>query len=430
MFAALMLVAFTGPAGAFESKFEVVMLYDFVWLDADSNFMQQNLGFANDDDWEGFQSMINPFGYLGFVLKDENMGFTFNMEPRGHNDDDTVSQDQVKVRQMFYWWDVNDWFNLTVGQLASKHSRLGPSDVWAPSIAYPNTGATPSIGAGADTNSVVVWGLGFGQVFSQRIPQVQGNFRLHDYALFQIALVDPDRNNAGWGNTAIPISAPGAVTPNALNSDETTMPRVDLSLQIDYGPFQVTPSVLWVEHEFEWDQFSGNQNMEDSVTGWNLALPVLVSWQGLTFEVELNWGENWGNTNIFPHTLGMPGAPVVNGINRIASSKAVWDTDGQIKDTECMGIWTELKYNVGMFTPGIFYGYSKFENDELLNNAHDFENDRDMWVLWCAIAANKHLTITPYIKFADYGEIDFGDGATTGDVGDVSTYGVNFMVIF
>jgi hypothetical protein len=429
--AALLAVAFAMPAGAFESKFEVVLLYDMAWIDADRDYQQNTLGLAGDDDYRGIQSQVNPFGYVGFVLKDKNMGLTFNMEPRGHNDDDAVGQNQAKIRQFFYWWDVNDWFNLTIGQLASKHSRTAPTDIWSPTIRTATGGS-----------NLNVWGLGFGQVFAQRIPQIQGNFKIHDYALFHIALIDPDRNNIGgiptgrpnWQIAGLPINA-GVVDA----SEETKIPRIDLTLQIDYGPLMVAPSFLWVKHEFDWDDYSAGYGvLEDSVTAWNLVLPVRVAWQGLTLETELNYGQNWGNSNIFPHgdslgdVFGLPGA--ATGIDMpsggVATTRGAWDTDGTMRDTECWGFFAEVKYKFGIHTPGIFWGWSKFENDEFLAASNDFKNDRNQWVFFWQFAVNPHLTITPYYKTADFGEIEFGDGTKTPDLGKLDIYGVNFMVVF
>jgi hypothetical protein len=376
---------------------------------------------------------------VGFVIKDENMGFTFNMEPRGHNDRDWVgTEDMIKVRQMFYWWDVNDWFNLTVGQLASKHSRLGPTDVWAPTSAISGLGS-----------NVIVWGMGYGQIFSQRLPQVQGNFKVHENALLQIALIDPDSGGADFifrSNPTYEIAGIGSNDAIFIQSEETNIPRIDLSLQVDWGPFQVTPSIMWMEHEWETDAYflandGTNVALEDNVTAWNFSLPFMFSQAGLTFEVEFNWGENWGNSNLYitgdsylgggvAHSLPALGTVTANGVAANATTTAVYDANGRLHDTECLGIWTELKYNWGMFTPGIFFGYQRMENDDLPVLANQFENDRTLWVLWCAIAANDHLTITPYFKMADNGEIEYGNGTTTSDLGNVDIFGVNFMVVF
>jgi hypothetical protein len=424
-----------------------VLLYDIAWLDLDSDFMRNTMLNANDSDWTGMQSMINPFGYVGFVLKDKNMGLTFNMEPRGQNDRDWVgTEDLAKVRQFFYWWDVNDWFNLTVGQLASKFSRLGPTDIWAPTIQV----------GGEGESALIVWGMGFGQVFSQRLPQIQGNFKIHEYALLQIALVDPDARPSPFVNRAAPnweiagLQGAGANAniQNAFdNSEETTIPRIDLALQINYGPFEVTPGLLWHRHEWNMDQFFQNTviaenaafpTLDDDCTTWILSLPFMVSYQGLTFETEINWGENWGNTSIFVHgdsSLAQVAAHSLPG-DAFATTKAVYDANGGLHDTETLGIWAEVKYNVGMFTPGVFFGWQSIENDDLPVAATRFENDRYLWTLFCAISANEHLTITPYFKFADMGDIEYGDGTKyTGpnggsDLGDIQLYGVNFMVVF
>jgi len=440
---ALMLAAFAAPAAAWESKFEVVLLYDIAWIDADADFMRNTFQNPNDEDWGGMQSMINPFGYVGFVINDDNMGFTFNMEPRGHNDRDWVgTSDTIKTRQMFYWWDVNDWFNLTVGQLASKHSRLGPTDVWAPTIQV----------GGEGESALLVWGMGFGQIFSQRIPQIQGNFKLHENVLFQIALIDPDAwpgppSTTGYFvNRAAPnyeiagIAGNGALNNAFLEAEETNIPRIDATVQIDYGPFQFSPSLLWHKHEFEMDQHfrnmvgAGMPNFDDSVTTWNVALPFMFSQAGLTFEVELNYGENWGNTSVFVHGDSQLAGIAAHSFpgDQFATTKAVYDLNGALHDTECLGVWAEVKYNFGMFTPGIFFGYQSEENDDMPNLADQFENDRNMWVLWCAIAANDHLTITPYFKMADMGDIEYGDGSTRGlgDLGSLDLFGVNFMVVF
>jgi hypothetical protein len=425
VFSVLVAVAFAERAGALESKFEVVLQYDLVWVDTDSDYQQRTYALSDDGNWKGFQNMVNPFGYVGFVLRSKNMGLTFNMSPRGHNDDDSVGQNQNKMRQFFYWWDVNDWFNLTIGQIASKHSRLGPTDVWGPSA---KTALSQS--------NVCAFMLGFGQIFSNRIPQIQGNFRVHPHALLQIALTDPDARKTRPNHEIAGLGLDNAVI---TESEETRLPRVDLTLQIDYDPIQVSPSLLWIQHNYEWDAYARNnlgtdQSLEDSVTGWNFSLPFMVSLGGLTLQTELNYGENWGNTNVYAHgdNLGVTRPATGMDMPSLAqgTTRGAWDTDGQMRDTRCLGFWIDLKYKSGIWEPGIAWGYTKFENDAFNAAANDFQIDRNMWVVWLGIDLNPHMSIRPYLKGADLGELEYGDGARSGDLGNVNIYGLNFKVVF
>jgi hypothetical protein len=445
-FAALMAVAFAVPAGAFEGKFEAVLMYDITVVDTDEDYQRNNLGNTDDSSWSSTQIDLNPFGYVGFRLTGKNVGVRVNFEPRG-NSDDVNGSDTTFLRQHYAYWDVNDWFQLVVGQLASKHSRLGPTTV--------TTSRTPI----ADQTFLGSWGLGHGNIFPTRIPQIQGNFRVHETTLIQLAIIENDNGEASGlpsdpFNTLFLLGGAGAGTSqaNAMGrlqmSEETDMPRFDITVQFDWGPIGFYPSIMFMERSFESDGYFRPAIGTPDIDVWNLAIPFKISMWGFTFENEWAFGENWGNSNLYPHgdnggVFGMDW-PQTGGL---PTSRAVLNSAGQISDTECFSVWAELRYKWGIFTPGIIYSYQEIENGSLGGGIvagggawtnvpagtaiTSFETDREWFQLFCSIAAAPHWNIQPFISWYDQGTIDInGRNALNGDLGDVVLYGVNFIIAF
>lgn len=435
-FAALLAVAFAVPAGAFEGKFEAVLMYDINVVDTDEDYQRNSQGNAGDGGWSSTQINLNPFGYVGFRLTDKNVGVRVNFAVRGWDDDaeGPVVHDPVLLRQHYGYWDVNDWFQLLVGQLASKHSRLGPSDVYSSRASASN-----------DTAGIWTYALGYGNIFPRRIPQIQFNFKAHETTLIQLALANADPGNGAGGTAlALPADPNGLLGAAANQSRSTTLPRIDFTVQFDWGPVGVYPSIMWAEQNIETDGFfapvnaAGNAIGDPDVTAWNFALPVQFAMAGFTFKTELNWGQNWGNTNLYPHgdlggaggaTLGHDWTKNVGG-GTLPTSRAVLDANGNVADTDCLGWWAELSYKWGIITPGIAYGYQKVENDDMVTVANHFENDRSWFGIQVPIAAAPHWTITPYLKFYDHKSNDFTGTVNDLNLGEITLYGVHFMIAF
>jgi len=430
--AAALAVFFVVPAGAFEGKFEAVLIYDINVMSTDSEYQQNTMQNPNDEDWDYTEVNLNPFGYVGFRLEDKNVGVRVNFAPRGWDDDaeGNVVHDPVLLRQHYGWWDVNDWFQLLVGQLASKHSRLGPTNIYSSRASMSN-----------DMAGVFTYGLAHGNIFPRRIPQIQGNFKLHPTTLLQIAICDPDTtevNNLPADPNGLVVAA-GFTTgagSQFLESEESTIPRIDVTLQMDFGPIGIYPSIAYGEHHFDTDG-NFNPGFDADLEWWNFALPVTFSMAGFTIEGELNWGENWGNSNMYPHgDLGTAAGaslghdwPKNGGGGTLPTSRAVLDANGNVQDTECLGFWIEARYKFGIFTPGIVYGYQKHENTDL--GAFNFKTDRDWIGLHMNIAAAPHWTITPYVSFYDQGDNEFENTpALNLSLGDVTVYGINFIIAF
>ena len=408
---------------------------------------------------------------MGFRLTDKNVGVRVNFAVRGWDDDaeGPVIHDPVLLRQHYGYWDVNDWFQLLVGQLASKHSRLGPSDITSSRASASN-----------DTAGIWTYALGYGNIFPRRIPQIQGNFKVHETTSLQLALCNADPGSGGGASLAQPVDPfntlstvgtassmvlfvdatdPANVAAGLLSngqtaqanavqrlgeSRETRLPRIDFTVSFDYGPVGVYPSIMWAEHQFETDAYFAPGVASDDVTTWNFSLPVQFSMAGFTFAAELNYGQNWGNSNLYPHgdLGGALGAALghdwtKNAGGTLPTSRAVLDVNGAVQDTDCLGWWAELSYKWGIITPTIAYGYQKVENDNLVTAAWRFENERSWIGLQVPIAAAPHWTITPYLKFYDHKSNDFplqpaGAPANSIDLnlGEVNVYGVFFMIAF
>ena len=397
VFAAMLVFAFTLPARAVDVKMDAVLIFDAGWLSTDENFQRNTLGQAADSDWEGGTININPFGFYGFTLKDKNVGLKVNIAPRGYGDD-LNGNDTIYLRQFYGWWQVNPMFNLTVGQLASKHSGIGPSFIYG---AVTPMSDAPGW-AGPMRAGLYTYLLGFGNHFARRIPQVQLNFAFSPNAALQIAFIDP--NNAG-------------------GDDETKMPRIDITATLKFGPITIMPSYMTNEKDYSYDTGVTGPGSLD-INQW--CLPVRVSMGSFTFQGEYHTGVNLGNSNLYPHRTGYN---LAGGINTAAI--LVGD---KYYDTDTDSYWGEINFKAGKYKPGFLYGVQKSENTDEAVGAARFEREQSMWGLYLKWSATPHWTITPYYAEFDHGNDTLygatGAGADGPDMGKVTNYGINFMVAF
>jgi hypothetical protein len=406
--AVMFIAAFTVPAGAVETKLDGVLFLDVMWLDADAAFQQNTMGNANDADWDAMHVDINPFGYVGFQIKGETTGLRVNWAPRGRSNKlGGEPLEEIRIRQFYAYWDVNPMFRIIAGQLASKHSTLNPNCV-AASTAVESDNTTRIQGAG----------LGYGNIFPRRHPQVQGNFKFNKMATLQVAVIHPETES-------FTVYDPNATInqANGQASDETTFPRVDVTLEVNWGPLMVAPSYSYLQKDYEWDQFFGaNTTWDNEITVWNFALPVQFGYKGLGVKAELNIGENWGSGNMYYQGTWV--AP--------STDRAVVDVNGKIHDTDCTGFWVDVTYKFGKFIPGIWYGWQEHENTGLpaADAARRFESDRDAWGIYLMWKAAPHWTITPFYFSYDMQETNIDGRDDQIDYGEWDVYGVNFIVAF
>ena len=410
VFAAMLVFAFTLPAHAAKVKMSAVLIFDAAWAKTDSGYQQNMEGNAHDDGWNGLNIGISPLGWFGVQISDKNVGVRANVCPRGRDNNvpgEAASNEVSKLREFYGWWQVNPAFKLVVGQINSLHSNLSPGLPFAANLADASGSCT-----------FRALGLGAGNIWPRRHPQIQGNFTFSPNISAQLAFINPETPK--W---SVVDAGPIHVSANASKSDETTLPRIDLTLTLKFGRIFFEPSYSYTKKTYEWDQFYGaGTTWGDSYVTSNFALPVKVSLGAYTLMAELNTGENWGSGNFYYQ--GATPKP--------ATDRVVIDSTGKFHNTKCLGYWAEVNYKFGKFTPGIVYGHQEVENKGLpaADAANRFENERNMFGVYLNIAATPHWFITPFWEKYDFGDLTI-DGVKDGkDYGSYSFHGVNFIIAF
>jgi len=396
-FAALLLVAFVVPAMA-DVKIGGIIFTDFYYLDRDSDnarFYRVNNGqfsYSNTS-----IQVPNITRLYGRWTNEDNVGMyiEFGLGQGGGGIDLSSSDDSVSavVRHAYGWWDINPMFQIMAGHSTTPFSPLNPEQL-----------------LGTRDGSVNIIGVGYGDYYAGRFVQVRGTWKFDKMAKLEVALVDPNGNMVA-NNSYYPA--------NYINNN-STLPRVDLSVPLYLGPVHLYPGFLWQRRSVDGatNIFTG-QPMDDNMTTWIATLGLKVGWGPLEFSGEFNYGENWGNTR----GLAGTSAPA-----RIAM--AGFKADGDINNAETYSWWVDLAYKFGPVTPNLIYGQMKSKNKlgvGFLN--YDVDAKSQMWGISVPIDLAKGFRLRPELMFYDDGDLDVSAVATQ-DLGKYMVAGVQFQITF
>jgi hypothetical protein len=120
------------------------------------------------------------------------------------------------IRHAYGWWDVNPMFQILAGHTTTPFSPLNPSQL-----------------LGTRSGSVNIIGVGYGDYYAGRFPQLRGTFRFGKTARLEIALVDPNGTMVA-----------GQFYPTGYEENNTMIPRVDIALPVYLGPVHIYPGFL------------------------------------------------------------------------------------------------------------------------------------------------------------------------------------------
>lgn len=369
-FAALLLVAFTVPAMA---KVDVggIIFTDFYY------FSQENENKAGDSsDYSATKIQVPNITRFKAKWTNENgvgMFIEFGIGDNTSGVQTTSGDANVSLRHAYGWWDVNPGFTLMVGHSTTPFSPLTPTQL----LGVRSPGGTHVIG------------IGFGEFYSGRFPQVRGTFKFSKNARLAIALVDPNVTGSGFAAQA------GTVSDN-----ETKMPRIDIGVPLYFGNVKLYPGLFY--HEQTYDDVAAGQ--DDSITAWGVSLGVNAGFGPATITGEIQTGENWGNTR------GLVGGIPAN------------ITAGKTNDSEALAGWIDVSFKFGNATPHILYGFNSEELKVAGTTVQDWT--RTMYGVHVIVPVAKTFLIRPELMVYDY---ESGVGV---DAGKQMIAGICFMIAF
>lgn len=322
-------------------------------------------------------------------------------------DGNGVRERGLVTRHAYGWWQATPVFKITAGQTETGLSPLNPHQL-----------------LGLEGGRLNVVGVGFGNLYSGRIPLVKFDITPTDMFGLTVSLAENGANAISAANadvitgaTVPGFGAYGAFPAEAGKtvSEESKLPRLDVSAHIKAGPVTIYPGFMYAEKTFE-NVASGN---DDSIETWAASLGFKGGFGPVGFAAEGNIGQNWGNQDF----LG-------TGVENATCAWAYVDASGnnKISDTDMLGYWGDLSFKAGPATIHLLYGAQHFENDDVNVSGNDFEQKTQMYGVSVPIAVAKTFIIRPEFMMYDLGDKEW-PGADV-DRGKYGIYGVQFQIVF
>ncbi|MFH1351121.1 MAG: hypothetical protein ABII26_09305, partial [Pseudomonadota bacterium] len=332
VFAVMVLFAFTAPVMA---KLDIggIVFVDLVYDKRTAEDVAPKLpGVAQlANDWKQLQLCVPNISRFKATWTNED-NVTMYIEVGFNGTYESVLSPQadneaLNLRAAYGQWKVNESFELMVGYDGTMFSQLSPNQL---------------IGT---CNTFQVVGLAGGNVYSGRVNQIRGTWRMpwNPKDRLAIAIVGPARwalpQVAAFANVrdaalAIPADPASGL---AAATEETTIPRFDIGMPLHFGPLSIYPSAMWAEQNYD----QALAGADDSVRTYALSLGLSYAMGPFTFDGEINYGENLNNQNF----LVICGNALAVAHARQYSDRA----DGQlnrVSDTEFLGWWVDLGFKV------------------------------------------------------------------------------------
>jgi hypothetical protein len=368
----------------------------------------------------GFEN--NSSTNLNVRWTDGNFGMYLELA-MGASNDQTVLQatrgslhpvDNVYTRYSYGWWDFGAG-KLTVGQDNTGFSPLVPMQM-----------------CGTGSGQFKIIGIGFGDIYSGRVYQVRGDFKLGEIGSLGIALVDPHGSSLGQG---LYLTNSGGVHPawgyqiTPAGKEETTMPRIDISAVLKFGPVSVYPGLLY--NKKTWDDVAPGQ--DDAITTSLYSLGVKYATGPFGVAAEYTGGTNPGDADLLTDGTYFGYGPP-SGFGACLDMAAVVDSTGKVSDTDLSAWWVDLSYKFGYNTIHAMYGSQSISNDSVpcaLTGFTDvkIENTRTWMGLNVWIPLSKHMIVIPEVNFWDYGDRQI-EGLADQELGKATIYGIGWLFIF
>jgi len=250
-------------------------------------------------------------------------------------------------------------------------------------------------------------GEGYGELYSGRTAQVRGTWKFANWGRLAVALVDPNGRKE-YGGEYGPWYGRDVQSHNIL-------PRLDVGAPMYFSSLGIYPSLMVQKRSAD---VSGGGSDSD-VISWAGSLGVKGEFHPFTFKVEINMGQNLGNT-----TVGM-GDSLPGYI-----CSAVIDSSGKLNDARSYLGFVDLGYNFSIFGRSsqlhFIYGVSYAE---VGYDGRDITARSDMWGFSLPVDIAKGLRVRAEWMNYDDGSVDFpGHGSSA--FGKYAIYGVQFQITF
>jgi hypothetical protein len=370
-----MLLAFSVPAALADTKIGGIVFTDVYYLRQDSN-RAASRGLS-DDSLTTFNLNVpnNSRIYVRWTNED-NVG----MYIEGGVGD---AGDTWSLRHAYGWWDINPAFTLMAGWSTTPFSPLIPT------------------GQNLGRVSGHVSGYGFGEFYSGRFPQVRGTWRLpNKLGDLAVAIVDPK------------------VGPTYGGVFESKIPRIEAALALRMGTVNIYPGAFWQRNQYE------NLAGDDNLDAWGTSLGIRTSLGPFQLDAEVNYGENFANTQGGGTTLPILSPPGYAAAGfPLAAAQRVGTS---FEDTDVLTYWVKLALPLGPATLNATFGQARFEND-----AVDTDVRTTMYGISAPITMAKGFIVRPEIFRYDYGDGSRGRvGGVETDFGTEILGGVQFQIVF
>jgi len=292
------------------------------------------------------------------------------------------------TRHFYGWWDATPTFRIMFGQSTTPFSPLNPGQV---------------ISASRETRKVI--GIGYGNFYSGRFSQVRFSFKLpNKMGKFEMAFCDP-----------VVSGSPFAAKAGAASNNDTTFPRVDIGMPLNFANVKLYPSAFYQKQTFD-DVAAGS---DDEIVTYGLSLGAKTAFGPLGIAAEINYGQNWAYQRaLFRPILGVP----PNVLPWVSAT-------GQVEDAEHLGYWFDVSFKYGQATPHLIFGAYHVECDNSANPNDDTDIDTMMYGVSIPISLAKGFTLRPEFMVYDDGDDNEVNGVTT-DYGKETVAGVRFQIVF
>ncbi len=387
LFAACALIAaFTVPAIAKVHMGGIVFL-DAYYHEFDKEACLASVGPGGTNDWSQTEMEIPDITRLYGKWTNDAGDVGMHIElGLGNQNGSEVQNNSVRLRHANAWWKINPTLTLLVGQADGSFSNLNVSQM-----------------LGEEGNRLHVIGLGFGNIYCGRNPQIRLEVKFSDAVSFKVALLDPHGAAGAIGN------------PGVGGTEESTLPRIDMVLPIKFGPLFLEPGLSY--HKVEFDEVTAG--MDDSFDIIAYGLGVKFSAGPLTISGEYTIGQNWANAGTDQNILQLwENVWGIGGVQINAS--------GSFEDSDDFAYWVDLAYKAGTATFHFIYGC---QGSEAWTAAGDVETERTMYGVSIPIAVAKTFIIRPEYMVYDWGEVK-SPGAADTELGEEIVAGVQFQIVF
>ena len=399
--AALLLVAFTMPAMA-KVKIGGIIFTDFYYLDRDKNNAARG-GYTGAITGTAIQ-VPDITRLYGRWTNEDNVGMYIELgigQNTGAVRNQTNEGDgSVHLRHAYGWWDVNPSFTIMAGHSTTPFSPLAPSQL-----------------LGTRSGSANIIGIGYGEYYSGRFPQVRGTFKFGKVARLAVALCDPHGGAGGpWALYTDPTTG---VTEPTLHTN-SKIPMIAVGVPIYAGPVRIYPGVLYQHRTIDNALPAGANNDLDTIIG---SLGAKAGFGPFGVAAEVNYGQNMLNTD------ALIGAGSF-GNSAVGLASAGMSTAGKIHNAKTLGYWLDLNYKFGPITPHVIFGSLSTKRD----NTAGFEQKDTTYMYGVSVPIDlaKGFRIRPELMFYNNGTLKTNDNGVTPNVdnGKYMIAGVQFQITF